>query len=218
MRRGFTLIELLVVIAIIAILAAILFPVFARAREKARQSSCLSNLKQLGLGVLMYAQDYDEIYPPAIYANSLGLFYWMEVVQPYVKNTQLFVCPSDRAGTMYSGCASSGCSNYVAHVRVPGLGYAFNAYYTNYPSGYVGLAWREMGQVRRPAEVIMLLDFICYYSATTWSVDQSKTYRAMHNEGLNVCFADGHSKWRKATSIQLNTANPPYYAEFAYDY
>src|SRR5512144_498244 len=81
-RRGFTLIELLVVIAIIAILAAILFPVFAQAREKARQISCLSNIKQIGLGVLMYAQDYDETYPFAW--GQTGA--WYESVDPYIKN------------------------------------------------------------------------------------------------------------------------------------
>lgn len=94
MRRGFTLIELLVVIAIIAILAAILFPVFARAREKARQSSCLSNVKQLVLGCLMYAQDYDERWP---YYNREGRYFytydneyhygmWYKVIEPYIKN------------------------------------------------------------------------------------------------------------------------------------
>src|SRR6476646_9508495 len=95
--RGFTLIELLVVIAIIAILAAILFPVFGRARENARRSSCQSNLKQIGLGVIQYTQDYDERMP----TNSLGIgpsiqiVIWPQMVQPYLKSTQIFQCPSD---------------------------------------------------------------------------------------------------------------------------
>ena len=104
-RRGFTLIELLVVIAIIAILAAILFPVFAQAREKARQTSCLSNMKQIGTACLMYAQDYDERVPRNWY-GSLGFeattapgdkpdrYKWMDALQPYVKNTQIFTCAS----------------------------------------------------------------------------------------------------------------------------
>ena len=102
-RNAFTLIELLVVIAIIAILAAILFPVFAQAREKARQTSCLSNEKQIGLGIMMYAQDYDEMYPMAYYyvngANSgNGYVQWTGLVDPYVKqlkgNSTIWVCPS----------------------------------------------------------------------------------------------------------------------------
>jgi prepilin-type N-terminal cleavage/methylation domain-containing protein/prepilin-type processing-associated H-X9-DG protein len=96
---GFTLIELLVVIAIIAILAAILFPVFARARENARRSSCQSNLKQIGLGIMQYTQDYDEQMMPAEPAIPLGSSNntaWPILVQPYIKSTQLFKCPSNQ--------------------------------------------------------------------------------------------------------------------------
>lgn len=97
-RPGFTLIELLVVIAIIAILAAILFPVFAQAREKARQASCQSNLKQIGSAVLMYTTDYDGVYPPS-YMFPLGWrrcphYIWTDMLQPYVKNWGIFACPS----------------------------------------------------------------------------------------------------------------------------
>ena len=87
---AFTLIELLVVIAIIAILAAILFPVFGRARENARRASCQSNLKQIGLGVIQYTQDYDGVLPP----SELDNIYWPRLVQPYIKSTQVFACPS----------------------------------------------------------------------------------------------------------------------------
>ncbi len=94
-KSAFTLIELSVVIAIIAILAAILFPVFARARENARRSSCQSNLKQIGLGALQYTQDYDETLPPGALACSPGgITLWNGMLQPYVKSTQLFSCPS----------------------------------------------------------------------------------------------------------------------------
>ena len=96
-RRGaFTLIELLVVIAIIAILAAILFPVFAQAREKARQTQCLSNTKQLGLGISQYIQDYDETLPMGGWTDPSGsVDRWFEMVYPYVRNVGVFVCPSE---------------------------------------------------------------------------------------------------------------------------
>jgi prepilin-type N-terminal cleavage/methylation domain-containing protein/prepilin-type processing-associated H-X9-DG protein len=120
MKKAFTLIELLVVIAIIAILAAILFPVFAQARDKARSASCLSNMKQIGTSTMMYVQDYDESYYPhrfncrdasgafqvcpqyvgdpsasAYDANSSMRYYWVHLLQPYVKNYTLFKCPSN---------------------------------------------------------------------------------------------------------------------------
>jgi len=94
-KRAFTLIELLVVIAIISIIAAILFPVFAQAREKARQITCTSNEKQLSLGVLMYAQDNDETLPPVATPGNMML--WNDMINPYVKNTRVRVCPSDPA-------------------------------------------------------------------------------------------------------------------------
>jgi prepilin-type N-terminal cleavage/methylation domain-containing protein/prepilin-type processing-associated H-X9-DG protein len=93
-RSAFTLIELLVVIAIIAILAAILFPVFAQAREKARQSSCLSNLKQMGVALMMYTQDFDETLPPGINNAFSSNRTWMHHIAPYTKNRGIFVCPS----------------------------------------------------------------------------------------------------------------------------
>jgi prepilin-type N-terminal cleavage/methylation domain-containing protein/prepilin-type processing-associated H-X9-DG protein len=99
--RGFTLIELLVVIAIIAILAAILFPVFAQAREAARKTSCSSNLKQIGTAVLMYKQDYDETFPQAYWylndnSGAGGYVQWSGSCQPYIKNWGIFICPSDK--------------------------------------------------------------------------------------------------------------------------
>jgi prepilin-type N-terminal cleavage/methylation domain-containing protein len=93
-KRGFTLIELLVVIAIIAILAAILFPVFAQAREKARQSACASNCRQIGLALMMYAQDYDEILVMRYYGRNNELS-WKDVMAPYLKSADIYRCPSN---------------------------------------------------------------------------------------------------------------------------
>ncbi len=124
-KSGFTLIELLVVIAIIAILAAILFPVFSRAREKARQASCLSNIKQMVLAGLMYAQDYDELLANGHIGNNpadLRVVLWFDIIQPYVKNTQILSCPSFKmkladANTPFPGYGLNKC------MLCPWLGY-----------------------------------------------------------------------------------------------
>ncbi|MBC7804713.1 MAG: DUF1559 domain-containing protein [Akkermansiaceae bacterium] len=166
-RVAFTLIELLVVIAIIAILAAILFPVFAQAREKARQTSCLSNIKQLGLSVVMYTQDYDETFPVHAYwegnwntAEGKSA-YWQGRVLPYIKNLDVFRCPSDADASKGTADGSD------AGARVS---YAFNSVFgTDQVQGEMrGIimatpAWnlgsapgQTVSAVRRPAESIML--------------------------------------------------------------
>ncbi len=106
-RFGFTLIELLVVIAIIAILASILFPVFARARENARRSSCMSNLKQIGLGIMQYVQDYDGFFP-YVRVLSTPKINWGQSIYPYVKSTQIFQCPSNPQKDYANGMGSNG--------------------------------------------------------------------------------------------------------------
>jgi prepilin-type N-terminal cleavage/methylation domain-containing protein len=103
MRRAFTLIELLVVVSILALLAAILFPVFGRARENARRSNCLSNTRQISLAILQYAQDNDDFLPPVAYETASGVAVtWPQLVTPYLKNEQIFKCPSDTASVRYS--------------------------------------------------------------------------------------------------------------------
>jgi len=126
MRKGFTLIELLVVIAIIAILAAILFPVFAKAREKARQTSCLSNSKQFALGIMMYAQDYDETMPPSTNFNGVNGMTLADSVMPYVKNSQIMKCPSDSAGSVDIGSIAAGAGFSLVPGGVTNMSYTIN--------------------------------------------------------------------------------------------
>ena len=196
-RRGFTLIELLVVIAIIAILAAILFPVFARAREKARQSSCLANIKQITLGELMYAQDYDECLTHYRHeAPGNTSFYWWHMIEPYVKNTQMFACPSYRTQT---------------------YGYGLNYSYIGWPSrgGTDGTAAMSIGEITHPAETIVFgdkLTGVVIYAPKNDSFKASYTdvYNGddRHNGGANYGFADGHGKWlsvEEASAVSSNT-------------
>ena len=138
-RAAFTLIELLVVIAIIAILAAILFPVFAKAREKARQTVCLSGEKQIGLGLIQYVQDYDEVMPVTSFANGATYGKWMDAVYPYVKSTNVFDCPDALPRALeFVPCdfkgANGTCSNRSGY-RLGTFG-ANNAYF--YGKTYTG--------------------------------------------------------------------------------
>jgi len=147
-RRGFTLIELLVVIAIIAILASILFPVFARARENARRTSCMSNLKQINLGLLQYTQDYDEKYPLYVFGPNGDLTGWAETLQPYLKSKQIFQCPSD---------SGSSNSSYRPSEDVGFTDYAYNIWV----GGYDGGRGHAMGLANftKPSLSVVLTDY-----------------------------------------------------------
>ena len=214
-RPGFTLIELLVVIAIIAILAAILFPVFARARENARRTSCLNNVKQIGLAFMQYTQDNDEMYPMIGFNTGDNIRYpngvtssnnWILRVYPYINSAQIFNCPSNTIAPWTGGTAPSPVSN---------TSYGANAQMLN-----VAIS---MAAVQRPAETLMLADsagqapyavFDVYYSgpsSTRWMEDR-------HLEGANLAFADGHAKWKKMSRNASNQPIPPKAAQGVYWY
>jgi len=223
-RRAFTLIELLVVIAIIAILAAILFPVFAQARAAARQSACLSNQKQIGTAMMLYTQDYDETLPgntpgqPSCGSGggaanvSLGFMQpynpavahlWNIVprdLQPYLKNIQVFRCPQSAPRT--------GSPTFADTVTTPGGGsssYLFN--------GVVGM--RPIAVMPEPADLIYIReeDFANRYasqrpylvpgSTTLYTGANWSTYDLLHKEGANLLFCDGHAKWMKKSQIRF---------------
>jgi len=202
MRKGFTLIELLVVIAIIAILAAILFPVFARAREKARQTSCLSNIKQLGLGWLMYAEDYDEMV-----VLSVGYYYWPTLMLPYVNNWHIFVCPSRKNA---HATQADVLGVYPHYSMACGLVQATRVHGAC-PFGPYG----SLGGITSPSEFGVFGEAsLPYYpdpdhgSYGDWRFD-SPFYP--HNGGMNVVLADGHAKWYGGQGPGTWPAQPPYW-------
>jgi prepilin-type N-terminal cleavage/methylation domain-containing protein/prepilin-type processing-associated H-X9-DG protein len=220
-QRGFTLIELLVVIAIIAILAAILFPVFAQAREKARQTGCTSNMKQMGTALMMYTQDYDETLPPGchIWGNSNPLERmdppmnaWDGMIMPYVKNQQVFACPSD-SNTRITG------RSYAVNQNVDGGAPLSKGRFTGVaPVGTVdgGVA---MAEITTPADTIMVVEFwglpnfdnrpgrwafhgiatrddaLNIIPASPGRLKNKQNPAQGHMGGANYTFADGHVKW-----------------------
>jgi len=230
-NKGFTLIELLVVIAIIAILAAILFPVFAKVREKARQTSCLSNEKQLGLGFLQYSQDNDERFYTGL--DSRGQGYgegtgWAGSIYPYVKSAQVFVCPDDSTQPYFGGAVPVSYVFNGQQICRPASNGGINAATTAYtaPSLTVLLCegFGEQGAITVSGE---------NYPSNTWcsaSTDGIEVYNCgtghptlqlgdmgggntgrnwniysnpsgSHTGGSNYLLADGHAKWLKLGAI-----------------
>ena len=189
-QGGFTLIELLVVIAIIAILAAILFPVFARARENARKSNCQSNLKQLGLGFQQYKQDFDETWPAQYWVSGTGwqpTIGWGGELAPYLKNTGIFICPSRRTDTVCSYIYNNGMLNQRADALITA-----------------------------PADLATLADST---GNGWWGIDGiTQSYhngspdncriKDMHMDGANLLYCDGHVKWQASTSYKPSWWNP----------
>jgi prepilin-type N-terminal cleavage/methylation domain-containing protein/prepilin-type processing-associated H-X9-DG protein len=233
-KKGFTLVELLVVIAIIAILAAILFPVFARARENARRASCLSNLKQMGVGIMMYTQDYDEMYPESLTTQA-----WMFTVQPYVKSYNVFACPSSDQG--YGGTSASyGFSEHgYSYIQAGNYGSNFLLMKVEGNVNYAPLPVVNLSSVVSAASTYMIMDSGGYYAdpghalytsgfyylpgagslgatpsgstSTTWARFLTDFNNGRHFGGVNIMFADGHAKWEKDEKVYSEAkkiANP----------
>ncbi len=213
---AFTLIELLVVIAIIAILAAILFPVFARARENARRASCMSNLKQMGLGLMQYTQDYDETYPcPGNTSfngesrnddGSAAKASWRQKIYPYVKSTQLFSCPSNshNADNADAGAPSTAGSPVPA---MP-VSYLINYNLYNSPLDYSGI---KISQLQETSTRVAIVDGGADgYNNTSlysgWATSLASRGFAGHLGTVCIAYADGHAKAKRpiATATPLN--------------
>jgi len=245
-KRAFTLIELLVVIAIISILAAILFPVFARARESARRASCMSNLKQTGLGMMMYMQDYDEKYPRGYLSTTQpspdgqewypNLWFWPQLLYPYTKSTQLYYCPSlgqvapveDYTGKPYAGAyganralvPTTGTSVSMAAVSSPATTYAImDAGSYSMATSYVISPQGYFGYLPGTSKLNSCAPTGCgsYPIIGGFLTDYQSSGR--HFDGINIAFADGHVKWLKVSEVyaQAKAYNATTHAASAWD-
>ncbi len=220
-KKAFTLIELLVVIAIIAILAAILFPVFGRARENARRTSCLSNMKQLGLGLMQYTQDYDESFPLSSVTNSagvvsnFGLRGYAGRIYPYVKSTQIFLCPSQDyvrsdgvKSTISYGASSNPSTNdrFLASFVAPAKTIVLMEIHGNAATNVTNPAELESprfggnGTIVDPSSSSQLATGVL--NASWPDVTPFATVpNGRHLNGANWVFFDGHAKWLKGSMV-----------------
>lgn len=231
-KKGFTLIELLVVIAIIAILAAILFPVITKAKENARKTQCVSNLKQIGMALAQYTSDFDEKYPVNIVSSNgvlngseMSLVYqydssepgfhmktsngwaagnfvsWMDLTNNYAKNWQIYTCPSasgDETQSQYGYSSALGGM----------LRYAYNGNVSPYFEPL------KTSEIKRSSDIVAVLDYnTCWgtyanpYEGGIWSSDKYNSFIHPHQDGTNVLYADGHTKWARYNSEIFNPAS-----------
>ena len=229
-KKGFTLIELLVVIAIIAILAAILFPVFAQAREKARAATCLSNMKQVALAFQLYADDYDETYPRSVSTPAGAIMNdnpaaMIQILNPYVKNIRIFACPSvTKENELYA----SSSHQYHVYYTTPSSNYLWNGiiFEDADSEGRVTVV-KTMATLNNSSNLIACIEGnfapiwerLCYMANWYgyWANDyngsyggQGNTYNAFwiwgakHNGGTNCSFMDGHAKYYKVTALSTD--------------
>ena len=197
-RRGFTLIELLVVIAIIVLLAAILFPVFARARENARKTNCASNVKQIGLAILQYAQDNDEILPPVAYEDDAGDDYqWPQLIAPYLKGPQILKCPSDARSKIISyGLNEAAFVDWEDDSSEHSLSLAeFNHAATTVMGGDVGTGDDFTTPLPNTLKMVEPGDDL--------DDDVDARPAARHLEFVNLTFMDGHTKAMKLEQFYI---------------
>jgi len=211
-RSGFTLIELLVVIAIIAILAAILFPVFAKAREKARQITCASNEKQIGLGILQYVQDYDETFPKS--NTPTDVLCWAQQIFPYTKSSDVYKCPDNPDGakfnptnqwTAHPNDTWMGRSNWQQGSPAVPISYGYNNFIgacnvaNRSPAGGPEMPQR-LANINEPASKIIVAERTGTNNQDgmawgDWNGNQFADQGfAGHTKRMNVAFVDGHVK------------------------
>ena len=231
---AFTLVELLVVIAIIATLAAILFPVFARARENARRTSCISNLKQIGMAALQYNQDYDDYMPltlmDSFYTDGTLRSTWVDTTQPYIKSDQVYQCPSDGDSSWDTPVSVYGPESSAPPLIKRFSSYQVNAYLINW--GFSPLPYAHLSALQSPSKIVYLAEAeskrvldhfspMCWDSPTDeascgsatssgWDAAKRETDELAvhrHLDGSNYLFADGHAKWQKFSSVWFRDLN-----------
>lgn len=203
-RRGFTLIELMVVIAIISILASILFPVFSKAKDKARSTACLANLKQIGTAAIMYTQDWDQTFPLAWNTEYNGTWVntWRHGVQPYIDNYDIYTCPG-QPDFAYDLNSYNGPDF---------TGYAINNTYAGLGDNRSGPAGKHEAAIHRPSLTILFLDFNGWFEVT-WQYQALEVWSYLprrHMDGLNITFCDGHTKLLKPEQIQTDEIGSSY--------